>query len=74
MRARWARQATNPMQQASLRPGSAWARGWSWIVQLHALAIGGAVVVALAAALADRGPGVLVTSELPSTMARTEER
>ena len=31
-------------------------------------------VVALAAALADRGPGVLVTSELPSTMARTEER
>ena len=39
-----------------------------------AISIGGAVVVALAAALADRGPDVLVTSELPSTMVRTEER
>jgi small-conductance mechanosensitive channel len=36
--------------------------------------IAGAVVVALAAALADRGPDVLVTSELPTSMTRTEER
>jgi small-conductance mechanosensitive channel len=36
--------------------------------------IAGAVVVALAAALADNGPDVLVTSELPTSMTRTEER
>jgi len=36
--------------------------------------IAGAVVVALAAALAGNGPDVLVTSELPTSMTRTEER
>ena len=50
------------------------ARVQVWHEPGRSQAIGGAVVVALAAALADRGPGVLVTSELPSTMARTEER
>ncbi|TYL53716.1 mechanosensitive ion channel family protein [Agromyces mariniharenae] len=50
------------------------ARVQVWHEPGRSQATGGAVVVALAAALADRGPDVLVTSELPSTMARTEER
>ena len=63
----WARPIT-------IGSGRVTARVQVWHEPGRSQSVGAAVVRELAAALSDRGPDVLVTSELPTSMTRTEER
>ena len=71
---------TAPAEQApwarpiTIGSGRVTARVQVWHEPGRSQSVGAAVVRELAAALSDRGPDVLVTSELPTSMTRTEER